>query len=60
LKEQLRLVFRLPTRKAQALLDSWLAWASRSRLAPFVEAARTIRAHQAAIEATLVHRLSKP
>jgi transposase len=58
LKEQLRLVFRLPTRKALALLDSWLAWASRSRLAPFVEAARTIRAHRGAIEATLVHRLS--
>ena len=58
LKEQLRLVFRLPTRKALALLDSWLAWASRSRLAPFVEVARTIRAHRQAIEATLVHRLS--
>jgi transposase len=58
LKEQLRLVFRLPTAKALALLDSWLAWASRSRLAPFVEAARTIRAHRGAIEATLRHRLS--
>ena len=58
LKEQLRLVFRLPTRKALSLLDSWLAWASRSRLGPFVDAARTIRAHRGAIEATLVHRLS--
>ncbi len=59
LKEQLRLVFRLPTRKALALLDSWLAWASRSRLAPFVEAAKTIRAHRSAIEATLVQGCSR-
>jgi transposase len=51
-------VFRLPTRQALVLLDSWVGWASRSRLGPFVEVARTIRAHRAAIEATLVHRLS--
>ena len=36
LKEQLREVFRLPFRAAVALLDHWLEWARRCRLAPFV------------------------
>jgi transposase len=31
--------------RAERLLREWLAWASRSRLAPFVRAARTIRKH---------------
>lgn len=30
---------------ARHKLDEWLAWASRSRLAPFVKLARTIRTH---------------
>lgn len=30
---------------AQSKLDEWLAWASRSRLAPFVKLARTVRNH---------------
>ena len=31
---------------ARRALDNWLAWASRSRLAPFVKLARTIRKHK--------------
>ncbi len=31
---------------ARRSLDRWLAWASRSRLAPFVKLARTIRKHK--------------
>jgi len=38
---------------APALLDAWLAWASRSRLAPFIKLARTIRRHQAGILAAI-------
>ena len=35
------------------MLDQWLAWAARSRLAPFVKLARTIRKHAAGILAYL-------
>ncbi len=34
LKEQLRQIYRLPARKAIALLDEWLSWAQRCRLSP--------------------------
>ena len=54
LKEQLRAVFHQDTPDAAIMiLNSWLAWASRSRLASFVKLARTIRQHRAGIEATL-------
>ncbi len=59
LKEQLRSVFQQPEpADAAAILDKWTAWASRSRLAPFVRLARTIRRHREAIEQVLRHRLS--
>jgi transposase len=47
LKEMLAqaLDYRQPKRARDAL-DDWLAWASRSRLRPFVRAARTIREHK--------------
>jgi transposase len=54
LKEQLRAVFHADGADAAiSILDRWLAWACRSRLASFVKLARTIRAHRAGIEATL-------
>ena len=54
LKEELRVLYQLddPT-LAPAHLDAWLAWASRSRLAPFVKLARTIRRHRAGILAAI-------
>jgi transposase len=54
LKEELRLLYQLedPT-LAPTHLDAWLAWASRSRLAPFVKLARTIRRHRAGILAAI-------
>jgi transposase len=58
LKEQLREVVRRGGRAGKRLLDRWLAWASRSKLAPFVMVARTIRAHRAGIDAALDHGLS--
>jgi transposase len=54
LKEQLRLLYQLNDHAlAPAHLDAWLAWASRSRLRPFVRLARTIRAHRAGILAAI-------
>lgn len=43
LKEQLRLLLKLPLIDAMPLLQAWLAWASRSKLTAFVKVARTIR-----------------
>jgi transposase len=54
LKEELRLLYALEDRAlAPAHLDAWLAWASRSRLEPFVRLARTIRRHREGILAAI-------
>ena len=58
LKEELRDIFSLPLLSAQRALDDWLAWASRSKLGPFVRLARTIRRFRASIEATIEWRLT--
>jgi transposase len=59
LKEALvrALDYRQPKRAREALLE-WLAWASRSRLRPFVRVARTIRAHLPGILAYIRWRLT--
>ncbi len=47
LKEQLRSLYHLDDpREAAELIDAWLAWASRSKLKPFVKLARTLRRHR--------------
>ena len=54
LKEELRLLYALEDPAlAPAHLDAWLAWASRSRLQPFIRLARTIRRHRAGILAAI-------
>ena len=54
LREELRLLYHLDDRRlAPAHLDAWLAWASRSRLAPFVALARTLRRHRDGILAAI-------
>ena len=54
LKEELRLLYQLDDpRLAPAHLDAWLAWATRSRLRPFVKLAGTIRRHHAGILAAI-------
>ena len=54
LREELRLLYHLDDpRLAPAHLDTWLAWASRSRLKPFVRLARTLRAHRDGILAAI-------
>jgi transposase len=40
---ELRYLYRLPKDEAVERLDAWLAWASRSKLRPFIKLARTIR-----------------
>jgi transposase len=59
LKETLgdALDYRQPKR-AEESLRSWLAWASRSRLEPFVKAARTIRQHFEGVVAYVKTRLT--
>ncbi len=54
LREELRLLYHLDDpRLAPAHLDAWLAWASRSRLKPFIRLARTLRAHRDGILAAI-------
>ena len=51
LKEMLRGTFQLEPSKARAELETWLSWAARSRLEPFVKLANSVRAHRERIEA---------
>ena len=44
--------------EAEELLEQWLDWAARSRLAPFVKLARTIRKHATGILAYLDTRMT--
>lgn len=54
LKEQLRLLYHLDDPElAPAHLTAWLAWASRSKLKPFVKLARTLRAKRDGILAAI-------
>lgn len=55
LKEELRMIFRVPYEQAKVLLESWLKWARRCRIEPFVKLARTITYYRQDIEATLLH-----
>jgi transposase len=58
LKEGLRYVFAVKGDEGKQALDKWLAWASRSQLQPFIELARRLRRHRAAIDVTLNEGLS--
>ncbi len=54
LKEQLRALYAPESRsQAERLLDAWLRAAARSKLAPFVKLARTLRAHRDGILAAI-------
>jgi hypothetical protein len=56
--QQLRSIYRVSYEQAIQLLDAWLAWARRCRLAPFVKLARTITEQRPGIEAAIQHGLS--
>jgi len=58
LKEELRLVFRVKGPHGVALLDAWLSWARRCRIAAFTKLARAVAAHREGIVAALLHGLS--
>jgi transposase len=58
LKEQFREVFAVKGHAGRLLLQGWLRWAARSKLAPFVKLARAIRRHLPEIHNTLDHGLS--
>ena len=59
LKEGLRGVFQARSPAAGGRrLDTWLAWAQRSRLPAFVKLARTLKAYRERIDATLQHGLT--
>ena len=47
-----------PASSALELLDAWLKWARRCRLAPFVKLAKTITKQRPGIAAALRNRLS--
>ncbi len=58
LKEELRALYRCGPRSAPEHLRSWLSWASRSNLAPFVKLGRTLRQYRDGILAAIRLRLS--
>jgi transposase len=59
LKETLvRALDYLQPKRAREALNAWIAWAQRSRLRPFMRAARTIRSHLTGILAYVRHRLT--
>ncbi len=58
LKEQMRAIFAAKGEAGRALLAGWLAWAKRSRLAPFVKLAATIEHYKPLIVNALVHGVS--
>jgi hypothetical protein len=61
LKEELRVLYQLEDPAlAPEHLDAWLAWATRSRLDPFIKIAPTIRRHRNGILKQLRLPLSRP
>ena len=58
LKEQLRLAIATKGIVSLTMLDTWLAWAARSRIPAFVELGKKIRRHLSGIEAAMMHNLS--
>jgi transposase len=58
LKEELREILAMPLAAAKAGLESWLYYASRSRLEPFVKLARTIRHYRESLEAAIEWKLN--
>jgi transposase len=58
LKEQLRQIYRVSAEHAIGLLDHWLGWARRSRLAAFVKLAKTISQQRPGIVAAIENELS--
>ena len=58
LKEQLRLAIRRKGIVSLTMLDTWLAWAQRSRIPAFIELAKKVRRHLPGIEAAMMNNVS--
>jgi transposase len=58
LKEGLRLVFQLPPDEAPDALETWIGWARRCRIGPFIDLQRKICKHKASILAAIEHDMS--
>jgi transposase len=58
LKENLRLIFKLPTDQAATALDHWINTARRCRIPAFVKLQRSITTYKNAILISISHRLS--
>lgn len=58
LKEELRAMYHCGPKAAATHLEAWLAWASRSKLAPFVKLGRTLRDYRDGVLAAIRLRLS--
>jgi transposase len=58
LKEELRTLYSCSPRSAPLHLAQWLAWASRSKLRPFVKLARTLRKYRNGMLAAIKHGVS--
>lgn len=59
LKESLADVFdEFSLNQAESAIDRWLSWASRSKLEPFIQVARTIRQYKDRILAYIQNRLT--
>jgi transposase len=58
LKEELRTLYRCRSGAAEEHLESWLSWACRSRLAPFVKVGRTLRKYREGVLAAIRLHLS--
>ena len=55
---ELRYLYQVPKHEARERLEAWLAWASRSRLQPFIKLARTLRKHKSGVLAAIELNLS--
>lgn len=53
LKEELRALYRCTPKAAERHLRDWMAWASRSKLKPFVKLARTLRQYRDGVLAAI-------
>ncbi len=58
LKETLLDILRGSIKESELALDGWMAWASRSRLKPFVKLGKTIRKHLGGILALFKERFT--
>jgi transposase len=58
LKEELRTLYRCKPGAAEKHLESWLSWACRSKLAPFVKVGRTLRKYRPGVLAAIRLHLS--